>query len=63
MFWNFHKSDLFSNFETSLNFEFATKCKRVLIKDAWFEVGNLVLAVTVKLKKKMNHANVYLSGR
>ena len=42
-----------------MNFEFATNCKMVLIKVALFEVGNVVLAVAVKLKK-LNHPNTHL---
>ena len=54
MFWSYYiKADLFSklsSYKTSANFEFATNCKMVLIKDTLFEFGNLVLAVAVKLK-------------
>ena len=32
-----NESDLYSNFKTSVNFEFATKIKMVLIKDAYFD--------------------------
>ena len=45
------KADLLSNFKTSLDFEFATKCKMILVKDAYFDVTNLVLALWIKLKK------------
>ena len=45
------KADLLSNLKTSVNFEFATKCKMVSIKDAWLDVASFVLALWIKLKK------------
>ena len=41
-----------------MNFEFGINRKIVLIKDAYFEVGNLVLVVVVEVKK-LTHPSMY----